>query len=493
MKKIFTFSFALMASATMFAQTELWGGESGTQSIGTGGFWDRCTPEVVNNEKIDGINTSPKCLKFTPTGTDWNNACVGIDLPTDISFESKRLSLMIRTSFDSNVRVELECEGNTTKKVATWQAGKDNDDWQKLYFDFSKNGEFGTPKRLVIYPSTGNEAVGNVVYIDNIKIEEAPKVDGKALAECSNLSGNLKLTGSWLKGECQNADGENWQPVTYNDFNELAGKLTDNVTSIDMRGTTTQNVDINRMRNDNLYTLVFADKAYEENNVIAKGKCANLVLDENKTFFTPEGEFTAEKVTLNRPVYKGYNTMCLPFWVNAEDLKADAIYIYDSETTDGESTKINFKKAENGVDANIPFIAYYKDEPTAWDLKNKAVASTEEKSTGNFFANYEASKNAAGKYGLNAQGKFQRGGDNATINAFHAYLNLTDEQAAKPVLLAIDGETTGINAATIAAGSNEAVKVYNLQGCLVATAKSMDDLHLASGVYIVNNKKVVVK
>lgn len=50
----------------------------------------------------------------------------------------------------------------------------------------------------------------------------------------------------------------------------------------------------------------------------------------------------------------------------------------------------------------------------------------------------------------------------------------------------------GINAATIANG-NKTVKVYNLQGRLVATTKSLNDLHLASGVYIVNNKKVIVK
>ena len=261
-----------------------------------------------------------------------------------------------------------------------------------------------------------------------------------------------------------------------------------------MRGTSTQNVDINRLRNDNDYTLVFADEAHDAKNVIANKKCANLALDENKTFSAPEG-FTATTVSLNRPVHQDYNTMCLPFGVNANDLKADAIYAYDGETTDDKSTKINFKKVES-VEANVPFIAYYKDEPTVeWDLKDKGVVATNNLKDREFFGNYEASKNAKGLYGLNTKSNFQRGGDNATINAFHAYLdlNLTDEQAAKPILLAIDGEATGINAATIAAGSNEAVKVYNLQGCLVATAKSMDDLHLASGVYIVNNKKMVVK
>lgn len=93
---------------------------------------------------------------------------------------------------------------------------------------------------------------------------------------------------------------------------------------------------------------------------------------------------------------------------------------------------------------------------------------------------------------MNANGLFQKGGETAKINAFSAYLTLSEAQEARPILLAIGGESTGINAATIANG-NETVKVYNLQGRLVATTKSLNDLHLASGVYIVNNKKVIVK
>ncbi len=33
----------------------------------------------------------------------------------------------------------------------------------------------------------------------------------------------------------------------------------------------------------------------------------------------------ANNVTLKRTVKSGYNTMCLPFWVNKEDMKAESI------------------------------------------------------------------------------------------------------------------------------------------------------------------------
>lgn len=68
MKKIITFSFALMASATMFGQTVLWNGENYDSD-----FWERCNREVVENPSKNGINTSDKCLKFTITGNEWNN------------------------------------------------------------------------------------------------------------------------------------------------------------------------------------------------------------------------------------------------------------------------------------------------------------------------------------------------------------------------------------------------------------------------------------
>ena len=67
MKKIITFSFAMMASASMFGQTVLWNGENYDLNS-KGDFWDRCNQEVVENPSKDGINTSDKCLKFTITG-----------------------------------------------------------------------------------------------------------------------------------------------------------------------------------------------------------------------------------------------------------------------------------------------------------------------------------------------------------------------------------------------------------------------------------------
>ena len=487
MKKIITFSFALMASATMFGQTVLWDGEDYDISS-KGDFWDRCNQEVVENPSKDGINTSDKCLKFTITGNDFEHSSAAKGLTCD-AFDSKRLSLMIKKEKNSNVRVEIKCN-NVIKKVVAWYDGAG--EWRKLYFDFSTNNAEGTPTEITIYPTTDNVDGEQVVYIDNIQIEDAPKVGDALLGSISDgsLDGNIKLTGAWLKGECQNADGD-WQKVEYNDFATLAGKLKDGITSINMRGTTTKNVDVNAMRGEHSNVLVFADEAYGANNIVANKNCANLVLTNAQSFATPE-DFTAANVSITRQVYAGNNTLCLPFNVSKEDLGAQAIATYkEIEVKDGK-TIINFDKQPH-VDANKPFIAQFEgaNAKETFKFTDKSIVTTPAE-MGNPFTGTYTPCSAAGKYGLNAEGSFQKGGETANINAFSAYLTLNESQAAKPILLAIGGQTTGINAATIANG-NETVKVYNLQGCLVATAKSLNDLHLANGVYIVNNKKVIVK
>ena len=481
MKKIITFSFALMASATMFGQTVLWNGENYDSD-----FWPRCNREVVENPSKNGINTSDKCLKFTITGNEWNNGSAAKDLKCD-AFDSKRLSLMIKKEANSNVRVEIKCN-DVMKKVVAWYDGAG--EWRKLYFDFSTNKAEGTPTEITIYPTTDNVDGEQEVYIDNIQIEDAPKVGEALLGSISDrsLGGNIKLKGAWLKGECLNADGD-WQKVEYNDFATLARKLNDGITSIDMRNTTTKDVDVNAMRGEHSNVLVFADEAYNANNIVANGNCAKLVLTNAQSFATPE-DFKAADVSITRQVCAGNNTLCLPFYVSKEDLGAQAIATYmGTEEKDG-NTIINFDK-QLYVDANKPFIAQFDEAKETLTFKDKGVVNTPA-DMGNSFTGTYTPGSAKGKYGLNARGLFQKGGETAKINAFSAYLTLSEAQEARPILLAIGGESTGINAATIANG-NETVKVYNLQGCLIATTKSLNDLHLASGVYIVNNKKVIVK
>ena len=488
MKKVFTLCVAIMASAATFAQTTLWNGED--KELGTGGdFWNRCSPKVVENPDKNGINSSDKCLEFKITGNEWNNGSAAIGLNTS-SFESKRMSLMIKKDISSNVRIEIKCN-NVIKKVAAWYDG--NGAWQKLYFDFSTNGIEGNPTEITIFPTTDNVDVEQTIYLDNIQIEDAPKVNSHALSTIADkkLEGVIKPSGTWLKGECQNADGD-WKKVEYNDFATLAKKLSDNPANIDIRGFVVKAEDIYAMRGDHKNILVYADEANDDaENVVKGGTCTNLVLDESRSFMASEG-FQATNVTLNRTVKSGNNTMCLPFWVNKEDMKAESIATFKEIKENNAENKsvVTFEKVE-WVYANTPFIANYNDAITVFTFKDKGVTKTE--SLGKIFIGTYTPGSATGKYGLTTNNTFQKGGDRATTKAFRAYLVLPENSEAKTLSLDFtDGETTGIESTTASFG-NKGVKVYSLQGNLIATASSMSELHLNNGIYIINNKKVIIK
>lgn len=506
MKKITLCAIALMASATSFAQTTLWNGEDKQLGTSNTGVWDRCAPEVVENPSKTGVNTSDKCLKFTITGTDWNNGNTAFGLPTGKIFSSKRLSLKMKKDENSNVRVELtfkEGENNVYKKVVAWYDGAG--EWRTLYFDFSTNNASDEPTEIAIYPTTDNFDGEKVVYVDDIQIEDLPKVGDAYLCDQTDglLTGNIKLNGTWIKGECQNADGE-WQKVEYDDFKTLNSKLSTNVTSVDMRSTVTKNVDVNQFfKNPN--TIVYADEAYDRANVVATQKFKNanneevtglyaakgLVLtDANANAFSCPYAFTAANVKLTRTVREGINSFVLPFYAGADELGADALATFNENETD--ASKVSFTKADH-ADANVPFITVgLKDAAENKEFtfnNNPKYVEVTPTSFEKAFKGVYAHQSANGFYGIDANGNLHKGGADAKINAFHAYY-LPADGAEAPAKISFDGEAAGIDAVTTTSTSANGA-VYDLSGRRVAA--NLAAAKLAKGIYVVNGKKVAVK
>lgn len=482
MKKFTLIALAIMASATSFAQTTLWNGED-KELESNGNVWDRCNPVVVANPSKDAVNGSDKCLKITITGKEWDNGSLAFGLPAETSFASKRLSLKIKKADNTNVKVELTCkdgDNKTYKKVATWYDGAG--EWRKLYFDFSTNDNVDTPIEIAIYPTTDNVEGSKEVYVDDIQIENLPKVGDVALTDITDgsLTGDIQLNGTWLKGVCQNVEGT-WFEVKYDDFSTLNAKLSENVTSIDMRTAATKDVDINQFfKNPN--TLVYADKAYVHNNIIVNGNAESVVLTDDYAFSCPEA-FTATTVSLKRTVQGGINSFVLPFWVNANDLKSKSLATYSS----ADNNEVVFTKVTE-VGANTPFITVgYNGEENKLTWSNKGFVATPTEFTAPFKGVY-APQSAKGLYGINADGNLQIGSEKATINAFHAFYQAAEGQTA-PAKISFEGEATGINnvaATTVANGA-----VYDLSGRRVA--EKLAGASLVKGIYVVNGKKVVVK
>lgn len=494
MKKITLCAIALMASATSFAQTTLWNGEDWNlkdDEYHIASFWKDGTPELVDNPETDGINTSAHCIKFRMT-----NENKMVKLPFKEWFQgsmngSKRISLMIRKSVKENVMVELSDptnggEGYWKKQVVEYTG---DGHWQKLVFDYSTNGDFDYPGVMTITAQTGEVTGEQEVFIDNIVIEDAPRINGKLFSEYNDenkLTGNVKLTGAWMKGKSINADGD-WKENTYNDYEYFYGHA-DGITSVDLRDAQASDVDVNQFfKNPN--TIVYAKDTYgEHDNVVVGGKASKLVLTDANAFSCLEA-FTADKVTLTRTVRNDINSFVLPFYVGAGDLGATTLATFK----EADASKVSFTKVDH-VDANIPFITVDlngagEDKVFTFNNNPKYVEPIPNDFNKDNFKGVYTPQPAKDLYGIDADGNLHKGGADATINAFHAYY-LPADGAEAPAKISFDGEATGINAVTTTSTSANGA-VYDLSGRRVAA--NLAAAKLAKGIYVVNGKKVAVK
>lgn len=488
MKKFTLVALAMMASASCFAQTILWNGEDNDKNAA---FWaDRCNPQIVANPAKDATNGSDKCATFKIKGNAWNTGCIVLGLTKDVCGEEngldvsqcKRLSIMIKKTTSSVVKVELSAGADTYwKHIAANYTG--NGEWQKLVFDFSVHGpEFKdkNPVELAIYPDNAGEDTDEDIYVDNIVLEANPTVNGESLWADGKplLTGNLKLTGGYFKTTCMNAD-DNMSDLPIDDFTELNKKLSDGVTSIDIRDASTIGVDINQFfKNPN--TIVYSNENYNDHaNVVVNGTAKSLELTDAKAFNAPEG-FKAESVKLTRDVQSKINSFVLPFEVTADELGATKVATYASNNKNGDKTVYFDKVAE--VAANTPFLAEFLGDKNELSFSDKTIAVTPE-SLGTNFVGVYVPQNAEGKYGIDGNGLLHKGGAGATIAAFHAYLNVTG--SAAPAAIAFNDSTpTAING--VAADKVANTAVYDLSGRRVYGK-------LQKGLYIMNGKKVVVK
>jgi hypothetical protein len=490
MKKLLLMA-TMFASTVCNAQVVLWDGEdeSITSRNEYGGFWDRCTPSVVENPEKDGINTSNKCLKFTMIGDGFGQKQVACPFKDWITPAlnlngNRRLSFMIKKSVNENVLVELSDPTNGAdnywQKVAAWYGGSGK--WQKVVLDFSTNdGLNDFPGVMAITGQTASVTTPQDVYIDNIVVEPIPMVGLTPLKDVTDgtLEGAITVTGSYMKGTCSNAN-DGWFDVNYDDFATLKNKVAAGITSIDMEGAIVKEA-YNSVGAINPNALIYATAA-DGDNVVIDGTCATLNLNDGYAFSCPE-DFTATTVNLTRSRIAGYNSFVLPFWVSATDLGASKVYTHKEGTTFKLDT--DAYNPDGVAGANVPFLADYAAASSdVIVFSNKGVCATP--------ANYEevdfrgvfARQSANGLWGINADGNLQKGGSSAFINPFHAYL-IDDAVNDVESISIFDGkEVTAINTVQATEEVKGNGECYDLQGRRVAYPQK--------GLYIVNGRKVAV-
>lgn len=480
MKKIFLLALSFFAY-TGFAQTVLWDGDNVNGEI-----WDGLNREVVDNPDKNGINTSEKCLKITVTGSE--NSTIKIPL-TDLDTSmkgSKRVSLMIKKPQTENVQVELEhtVDGQKVQeKVIAWYDG--NDTWKKLVFDYSKNAEFDNPGLIIINTQKDRITGSQEVYIDNVVIEPATKVDGKLLSEVENgsLTDNIKLTGAWMQGDCTNVtSGEIKNP--YNDFDALKAKLSPSVTSIDMREDVVLKDACYAFFDVNPNIIVYAAEAVNDDNVVVNGTAEKVVLSPDYTFSIPTG-FTAKSVTVEKPLAAGYNALVLPFNVTAAELGADALSTCTGVSGDGADKTVMLADAEK-VEANTPMVTKGAKEAQSLVFGEKAFKAAPAAPASGEFKGVYAPQDAKDMWLIGGDGTFSKGAEGAQVTAFDAYW---DVPGAASLRLETSTGITGVEA-----DGGQMVDVYTIGGVKVRTAEAATALDgLAKGVYIVAGKKYVVR
>lgn len=212
-------------------------------------------------------------------------------------------------------------------------------------------------------------------------------------------------------------------------------------------------------------------------------------------------EITNINLTINRPMASDkWNTFCVPFALTEDQI--DATFGKDTQVREYEGTNGNvltFKEATDIV-AGTPYLI----KPTKADNKHifngVDITTTEAAKVGEgdikFCGVYNKTNvDALAETGSHVSGivgsMVKRAQAGTSIKGFRAYFsvpNSTPESTEAALRVAIDGETTGIDAIE-GFETNTPTRVYNLSGQYVGTSTA----NLKPGVYVSGGKKVIVK
>ena len=483
MRKLFLLGM-LFAATVCNAQVVLWDGED--KALGSdGGFWGRADATVLE----EGGN---KFLKITtkanPEG--WANEHFNAHLPFSADFKGlRRLSFRIKMEPGHNVLLKLKHGSAEAHRLFYYDGGNT---WKKLNFEFSvgPNNENieDDPNDcwLEIWPFEDNEGthdagnVGKVIYIDDIQME-GPMVNGSAirtLADDALTDQQVIVTGSLSKGEYQDTWTGAWHNVAFDDYTTLTSKISADVCFLNLTGATVADGDGPQLRTKNPNLLILSPTAfYDTDNVIrwdevnSRNNTPKMVLIDAYPFYTSI-DFHAEAVEVTRNLKAGINSLCLPFYTAETEISTNCkIATYKNGTT--------FTYADH-AEANVPFLATAVNAAAEkLNFTDKTVAITPV-SLGTTFVGVYAPQSAKDLYGINGDGKLQKGGSGATINSFRAYL--TDVSGAREITF--EDETTGLTDVSSKTSDGRG-ECFNLAGQRVAQP--------TKGLYIVNGKKVIVK
>ena len=225
-----------------------------------------------------------------------------------------------------------------------------------------------------------------------------------------------------------------------------------------------------------------------------------LTLDETYTSNTIK-DLTGANFTFNRQMASGkWNTFCVPFALTSKQI--DATFGKDTEVRKyvGANGNVLTFAETTAIEAGTPYLIKPAKAAEKYIFNNVDVTTTKPAKVGEgdikFCGVYnQTNVDDLAETGSHVSGivdnMVKRAKSGTSIKGFRAYFsvpNSTPESTEAALRVAIDGETTGIDAIE-GIETNTPTRVYNLSGQYVGTSTA----NLKPGVYVSGGKKVIVK
>lgn len=203
-------------------------------------------------------------------------------------------------------------------------------------------------------------------------------------------------------------------------------------------------------------------------------------------------------ITLNRTlVANKWNTLCVPFAISEEEIKAnfgEGTLVEKLDAVNGNT--VNFADATS-IEAGVPYLIKPTVAGTTYTFNGKDVIADAPKTEGNADVTFKGiysptditNKGTVKAAGVTEGGKVLFVNPGSKTKAFRCFFTISDNASITPAMLkvSIKGVETAIN--SIVMGNSNATDnaVYNLQG------QRVNGNSLAKGIYIKNGKKFAVK
>lgn len=203
-------------------------------------------------------------------------------------------------------------------------------------------------------------------------------------------------------------------------------------------------------------------------------------------------------ITLNRTlVANKWNTLCVPFAISEEEIKAnfgEGTLVEKFDAVNGNT--VNFADATS-IEPGVPYLIKPTVAGTTYTFNGKDVIADAPKTEGNadvtfqgIYSPTDITNNGTVKAaGVTEDGKVLFVNAGSKTKAFRCFFTISDNASITPAMLkvSIKGVETAINSIVMDNSNATDNAIYNLQG------QRVNGNSLTKGIYIKNGKKFAVK